>query len=260
MMRWIRKLTWSSELPVHPDPPPVATHWLQRPTLAGGGWVDVVGESSRQEALEVLCGGRTAEGPALRRFMAQLVRDPDNVQEPNAVRVEIGGRLVGYIARDEAPWCHQVVAELARYGKPATCRASLTGGWDRGGGDRGVIGVVLDLALPLRMAPADQPLLPGGKKVKVANEGAYQDAIAALFDEADRALPAVATLTTADWSKVDVYIGGEMVGDLTPILSARYLPAVMDVWAAQEVPTCRATIRRGDEALEVELDLWSSDE
>jgi hypothetical protein len=107
------------------------------------------------------------------------------------------------------------------------------------------------------MAASDLPLLPGGSKVTVANAGGYQHAIAALLGASDRAVPAVATLTTADWSKADVYIDGEMVGDLTPIMSARYLPAVMDVWAASEIPTCRAVIRQGADELEVELDLWS---
>lgn len=257
---WLRKMTWSSEAPSLTPPPVVSTHWLQRPTLAAGGWVDVVGESHRQDTLESLAGGRTPEGLVNRRFMAQLVRDAHNAQDPNAVRVEIGGRLVGFIAHEEAPWCHRVVAELARYGKPATCRASLTGGWDRGPDDRGHIGVVLDVCVPLRMAPTDVPLLPGGRKVTVTNETNYQDALGLLLEGSDRAVPAVATLTTADWSKIDVYIGGRLVGDLTPMMSARYLPSVMDVWAAQDVPTCRAVIRPGAASIEVELDLWSPDD
>lgn len=70
-----------------------------------------------------------------------LVREPDNPYDASAVRVEAAEATVGYLSRDDAPRFHAIIDRLARAGISATCRATLTGGWDRGGGDCGYIGL-----------------------------------------------------------------------------------------------------------------------
>jgi hypothetical protein len=41
-----------------------------------------------------------------------------------------------------------VIDRLAAEGKVASCRASISGGWDRGEGDRGSFGVRLSMGTP----------------------------------------------------------------------------------------------------------------
>jgi hypothetical protein len=70
-----------------------------------------------------------------------LVREPSNPYDPNAVRVEADGRPLGYVPKEDGPSLHAVLDKLAGQDRPATCRARLTGGWDRGHGDRDTIGL-----------------------------------------------------------------------------------------------------------------------
>lgn len=104
--------------------------------------VEVVGESRYQAALEEIAGGRSAHSANVRR-RALLVREPHNPHDPNAVRVEIDGHLVGYLSRTDArAFCKQssVAPDVV-----VTTDALIVGGWDNGGGDRGFFGVKLDL-------------------------------------------------------------------------------------------------------------------
>ncbi|MGO9082849.1 MAG: HIRAN domain-containing protein [Streptosporangiaceae bacterium] len=129
----------AAEVREPPDSGPAT--WLQAPAINIGAQVDVVGEQHHQDALEALAAGRNAFGTRRRLLTAALVREPDNEYDPNAVRVEAAGATVGHLSRDDAPRFHAIIDRLARAGMPATCRAMLTGGWDRGGTDRGFIGI-----------------------------------------------------------------------------------------------------------------------
>ena len=118
-----------------------AVSWLQLPALNPGPAVDATGESHYQDALESVGGGRTCFGVHSPLITAELVREPTNPYDPNAVRVEADGRPLGYMPKEDAHRFHAVLDKLAGQDRPATCRARLTGGWDRGHGDRGAIGV-----------------------------------------------------------------------------------------------------------------------
>jgi hypothetical protein len=122
---------------------PTAMSWLQLPALNLGPAVNAAGESHYQDALETVAGGRTALGVRIPLITAELVREPANPYDPNAVRVEADGRLLGYVVKEDAPRFHAVIDKLAAQDRPATCRARLTGGWDRGHLDRGSIGLQL---------------------------------------------------------------------------------------------------------------------
>lgn len=52
-----------------------------------GGSVEVVGESHYQAALQALADGLDVDGPRQRNQRAVLLPEPDNVYDPNAVRV-----------------------------------------------------------------------------------------------------------------------------------------------------------------------------
>lgn len=59
--------------------------------LAGEGQVNVDG-SSRQEILRSCSPGMSVE----------LVRERENPHDPNAIAASVGGRYIGYVARDDA--------------------------------------------------------------------------------------------------------------------------------------------------------------
>lgn len=113
-------------------------------------FVEVVGESNYQPALEDLCRGRTPDG-ADAYFTAVLVPERDNPHDYNAVRVEIEGNVVGYLPRPFAKTYRGELKTLRLADTPLACKAKVTGGWDRGPDDRGHFGVRLDISLPLRI-------------------------------------------------------------------------------------------------------------
>ncbi|GIH07150.1 hypothetical protein Rhe02_52170 [Rhizocola hellebori] len=118
--------------------------WTRLPTINLGTWQAIVhGENNYRENLEHLAGGRNGLGTRRRLFTATLVREPDNPYDSNAVQVRAGEHTIGYIARQEAARYGRLVTRIEAGGMAATCRAQLTGGWDRGGDDRGNIGVEL---------------------------------------------------------------------------------------------------------------------
>ena len=69
--------------------------------LRGNELVNVAGESHYQEALRALT---STDGTAEIRLEVEavLVPEPANPHDPNAVMVQIDGRLVGYLPRADA--------------------------------------------------------------------------------------------------------------------------------------------------------------
>ena len=117
-------------------------------SLAGDGLyrIEVVGESHYQDVLEAICGGRTEDG-ADHDCMAMLVPEPDSPHDRNAIRVDIGGRTVGYLSRADAIGYRDGLQLAGIPIAPVRCRAVIRGGWDRRG-DRGYFGVMLDMDWP----------------------------------------------------------------------------------------------------------------
>jgi hypothetical protein len=123
--------------------PSASVSWLQLPALNPGPAIDIAGESHYQDALERVGGGRNAFGVRNQLITVELVREPANLHEPNAVKIQANGDHVAYVPREEAPHFHAVIDKLTAKDRPATCQARLTGGWDRGRHDRGSIGLRL---------------------------------------------------------------------------------------------------------------------
>jgi rubrerythrin len=61
----------------------------------------VVGESYRQDTLWAIVGGWRSD-PVREDIVAELVPEPENTHDPNAIKVLIGGELVGYLSREDA--------------------------------------------------------------------------------------------------------------------------------------------------------------
>lgn len=103
---------------------------------------DIVGESHYQNALDEICGGKTEVGHH-KEMLAYLVTEDDNPHDSKAVRVQIEGRIVGYLSRADA-------REMRRQlnlpdGFILRVPALIVGGWDDGEGSVGHYGVKLDL-------------------------------------------------------------------------------------------------------------------
>jgi hypothetical protein len=111
-------------------------------------WLDIVGEGSYQSALESLAGGKTPDGPRQTSHVATLFPEPENPHDANAIAVKIEGSCVGYFSREDAILYRPPVRSAASMGRMIACRARLIGGWDRGGGDVGSIGVRLHIGSP----------------------------------------------------------------------------------------------------------------
>lgn len=121
--------------------------------LAGDGeyGFEVVGESHRQDALSAICGGPCEEGHEF-YCVATLRPEPSNPHDRNAVAVDVEGRHVAYLAREDAVDFLSEVRRLGVVGRRIECDAVINGGWDRGERGAGHFGVELDLVWPLELA------------------------------------------------------------------------------------------------------------
>ena len=62
---------------------------------------DIVGESNYQDALAKISGRKTREGKEF-KCTAQVIAEPDNKHDSNAIAVKIDSQLVGYFSRADA--------------------------------------------------------------------------------------------------------------------------------------------------------------
>jgi hypothetical protein len=106
--------------------------------IEGDDLVNVVGESYYQPALLAASGARPGDEVRF-ECLAALVPEPDNLHDPNAISVRIGGEPVGYLARGEAVRWREVVSKVAENGHVAVCEAMIAGrGADSGTSNLGV--------------------------------------------------------------------------------------------------------------------------
>ncbi len=114
-------------------------------SLRGTRDLELVGESRHQDELLDLVGGCRPYGGVDATAVAELVLDPANPYDPDAILVLIDDRPVGYLRHDDAvAYRAEVIDSLDLHGF-ATCWAHIRGGWDRGHGDVGALGVTLEL-------------------------------------------------------------------------------------------------------------------
>lgn len=118
--------------------------------LPGPDRYEVVGESHRQVNLERVAGGKGEFGVLRPDQAGVLVREPGNRADPMAVAVHLrdadGMRQAGYLSREDARTFAPLLDAIAP--SSVMVKARLTGGWDRGRGDVGSIGVVLSVPDP----------------------------------------------------------------------------------------------------------------
>lgn len=237
-------------------PPPFMAEatWLQWPTIAWGSLHSVAGESHRQPGLEQVVGSLSGS-PPIRLATAQLVREPRNPKDRDAVRVEVGGIHVGYLPRDLAPLAHRLVDSLHQSGRPATCRAEITGGV----GEKTFLGLTLHVDNPWAPLIEGTPFLDGSRftSVTVTKEERYQEPLEALLAIHGDA-PLTADLRTGPDGMIDVHAGGPLVGHLTAKMTERHSGTLRVVREAGFPCTCLAKLRRDEKAIiQVSLSLLS---
>jgi hypothetical protein len=109
----------------------------------GRGWTtEVHGESHYQPAISRSYKRHGGLGSDL-KVSATLVPEPTNQHDPNAVRVEIDGRTVGYLPRAKASEYRSMLGL-----QEGQCSAKITGGHERDNGERAFFGVKLNMRWP----------------------------------------------------------------------------------------------------------------
>ncbi len=238
----------------------VGPNWSIFPgTLMSGGTVQVVGESYRQDAIERVAGPRTSSGASISHVTAQLVREPKNKHDRNAVAVLVGGEHCGYIAKEQAPTFGPVVDELKAMGRPATCQADVTGGWDQGGDDVGSYGLVLNIAYPPRLRTSRDPVFGSSAQLNLVGEEDHQEFLRSRLGRAKKH-DFAASLAIGEAGDVEASYGREPVGKLTKRMAERYLPVLEHVQRAGWPLVCVARIKPGKTKLEVTLGLPQGEE
>jgi hypothetical protein len=110
----------------------------------GRGFVHAVGESNYQKELLAIVkrhGGPQPDGVKI-EVHAALVPEPDNKHDPNAISIQLEGKKVAYLSRDDAEDYQEVVQHLARRKQFGACRAFIMGGAK----GKPSYGIFLDLA------------------------------------------------------------------------------------------------------------------
>jgi Bifunctional DNA primase/polymerase, N-terminal/CHC2 zinc finger len=105
--------------------------------MPGNNEVAVRGESFHQDELLALAGGRRPYGGVELDAVAELI------PRSSGIAVLIDQTEVGALSREDAHRLAPAIRETRRARGVATCRAVVRGGWDRGGGNIGMFGVVL---------------------------------------------------------------------------------------------------------------------
>lgn len=225
--------------------------WGQR------GWAsaEVAGESHYRDALRGLFDSRIPANGSEITVDAQLLPEPLNRHDRNAVAVWVGAVQVGYLPRDAAKRYAPVLMGLVARGWTPQVGARVWGAqWSPGEFNASVR---LDLAEPHMILPANSPppqahrVLPTGGAIQVTGEDRHLDALAGwLRPEGECWVHATLHELTEQLARsartvVEVRIDGLRIGQLTPRMSGEVLPAVRHL-ADRGLVACTRAIVKGN--------------
>ncbi|MFF5295272.1 HIRAN domain-containing protein [Paractinoplanes globisporus] len=211
--------------------------WGQR------GWasVDVVGESHYQQSIRTLFDADLKGDGAELTTTVQLVPDPKNKFDRNAVGVWVGPRQLGHLSRDEAVRYAPILSGLVAQGwAPQVSARVWASQWssDYGTGNDFSSSIRLDLAEPHMLVPANTPpgephrMLPPGGSIQVTGEEQHLDALAPWLRPEGECWVHVTLhevteqLARSTRTVVEIRLDGSRVGQLTPKMSGELLPAI----------------------------------
>jgi hypothetical protein len=121
----------------------VVTFGMRVERFEGEELVDVVGESYYQPAIRAACGAGGNEEVKFECF-AELVPEPENPHDPNAVKVMIDGRQVGHLSRADAVELGPAIVAARKLEGGGLVRAMIVG---HEGGDTDNLGVFLRIEI-----------------------------------------------------------------------------------------------------------------
>jgi hypothetical protein len=117
------------------------TRWVDDVERFGDIRVDVVGESHYQPAIRAACDWKPGTD-TLFHCMAELVPEPTNPYDRNAIKVMIDGECVGHVSRQDAVTLGPAIREALKRQGNGMCRAVIAG---RANSDTDNLGVFLHL-------------------------------------------------------------------------------------------------------------------
>lgn len=237
---------------------------------------DVVGETFHADAIRSLFPRAIPEGGQELFLRAVLLPDPENPHDRNAVKVLISGQQIGHLSQEDAMLYQPVFGALVQRGFLPTTSSRVWGseydqwvGFDRRGGEitkrefNASVSVTLDewyLCVPANQPPVrPHTMLPYGAALQVRKEENHQDMLRRYVTRQGQCwaygtLHAI-TEQTARASKdlVEVRIDDQRVGDLTPAMSAEYLPVIGALAERERVPAVRLIVKGNQVKAEVVL-------
>lgn len=242
--RWWDGSAWVDAYWPHSRPNPDYLPRSPRWDISANGepYFDVVGENWHEDAIANAIGRKPPLNQEIEAYRtAELVPEPDNPHDRNAVCVRIDGRTVGYLATDAARLYAPLVHRLVRANVVPTVRARI---WAVTrfvqARNRQELKSAVRLALPdpSSVLPANgapnlpHAVVPKGRKVQVTGESEHYDAIAPFIGKSG---PVLTTLHDIELVKaksttriVEVRINGNRVGQLTAATSASLLPLIAE--------------------------------
>jgi hypothetical protein len=219
--------------------------------------VDVVGESHYARSIRGLLGADLKADGAEIVTTVQLVPNPDNKFDRNAVGVWAGSRQLGHLSRDDASRYAPVLSALVAQGwapqVPARIWASQ---WsDYGDRDGFSASVQLELAephllVPVNAAPsAAHRMLPVGAAIQVTGEDQYLDAILPWLRPEGECWVHVTLhemteqLARSSRTVAEVRIDDARVGQLTPRMSSDLLAVIRHLGESGQLAAARGIVK-----------------
>ena len=233
-------------------------YWLIRGQ--GSMVFDIVGESFHASAIASLVGGfprRDSEVEAV--HVAQIVPEPNNPHEKNALSIRINGMVVGYISRDEVAAYRKAILRIVESGYDPTLLARV---WARGESRTALFGSVrIALGHPDRIVPVNAPpvgpysILPWANAVKVFGVENNIPSLAKYLRVDGRVC--IATIHRGD-SVLVVQVDGHPVGTMSPTTSNNFTPIVGHMEGRGLVTAAWATVNGNSVTAKMSLQVGSA--
>lgn len=219
--------------------------------------VEVVGEHAYGEGIRAALrasGALTAQRSEgeVESLQVELVAEPDNPYDSNAISVRWNGRVLGYLSREDAVRYAQPVRRIIASGLVAASAARV---WAYDEGDQLRARVTVALPEPAMIAPLNEAptgvntLLPWGSGIQILKEENHFDVLSRyvpsegvglLFVTLHKEIYTLKNGTQRPF--VEVRLNGERVGELSNVTSAHLLPLLEHTEAVGETALAYAKI------------------
>ncbi len=233
--------------------------------------VSVAGEIYHQDQIREILGAGLNNSQEY-TGTALLVPEPTNSHDPFAVQVLVEGHRIGYLPAELASVYQPVLARIVGEGLTPTTDCRIWAwerdewtGTDRRGRDvyeasiHADASVCLDspcLLVPVNTAPGEpHRMLPDGSAIQVRGEEKHLEVLAPLVGDDGEAWAHVTLEAKPDATKptLEISIDGATIGELTPTMSAKFLPAVEHLATEGELTAAKALLRGNSVKVEATL-------